>query len=1380
MSKIFVVNAGGFAEPGGGVVEKIGGRVDRRCMFKNMEKGDHGLTESIICALFGNIPGQAQYIHDNHPEKAKRWLEGFIDANFKAARKAFGKKTDDQLYNLSDEEKVQKVGDFFFDKEGPSDGVTILTVAAPNFAMKEDGQSDAFKAGQVEYKTSYNEDIAKSIRKSYENIFYHFTENAEEGGKLYLYDIGTSIFSPKNEFSYKYKEQQYKGRGGYRKFVQEIEKEVFLKYKDTIKKKGLVVCSDCLFQLDDELKGGLIEGGKEIDHDSFATTATTVMHVQDAVSRFKRRTKENPNIIGLKEGDEINTKYAGGKNHYTAITIGDNADTVFVFGANAGHTINRTGNSGDAGQAEAVFQAGKPNVLPIITRQDSLSKEKLEFYKTETKIIIKEFVAHGGKVVFPLTKDGTKVNVGTNLASNPEMQKWATNLYNELQRVKVIQHDPTGAMKGYNDAMNKLQQVMKKKEELETAAKKAVERLNAGGYTIGNSEIHESKNSKYPSNGTALELERFRFTPCSTTEAIFKKDPNVGVIICNFANENTIGGRPGIEVDKGKFIVKGTPSSAQEENLFHSSNLAAFLVQFAKSKVGKLIYGDEFNGQSTSKSIISRGVTFFAKNSLKGGFIDWDSGEVDYVKLGEERQADVVTVAAKKYYKGEQNNIFDTVKRIRQQLAASAHLAHKNKKENRRSHIVMGAFGCGAFNNDPTLIASIYRKFLLERGGEFNEAFPEDTTFEFAIPLSKVEHDILESGLEDKTGYPNVRNYEAFKKNFFERKKHDREGEIERAINDTKIKSAEGESKKEDEKDKDKASKKADGKVTEKIINQFYLTEGGESNSEIFLKWNNDAFKELKQINSEQDIYQECRKLFLNPQTRGGAKVFAGWGGRLSHERDNIFNINHVIDGGFADKIGLKKGDKIEIDLNHDDFKAKDGEKPKDLEVILINKLRNGDLKGINRIGNIDLSSDKRKEILQKSFKENKKIFHGDNLKEEEGKVERQNVLGSLEEINKDLVLEALVELQQSEVNGIIGGKNIKEFMEKTKNIYPNNSKLKEWRYSQEDAHEFLTEIYDLLGPDKYIRLGSDVESTNQIKLVPKESCQDVNDLLKEHHKGHKFTQLDFDREKEQLKKTLKKIKIEYEVGKIDQLSFESEHNEYIDTLIENVKQRTCTKESVEAYRCLLSIQRKQQVNALHRDEFDWGRIIDITEDKAYNFRDNKPPDEFVIQISRFGFDHQSQVATKNSTPVDIKGNIEVGGKTYHPVVVIYHSGDDVNSGHYTTSVKCADDGKWHLLNDTQISEEGFNPNGHNNSVPYLVRYVEESKLKADRGKYLPERRELKGIAQCGNSCFIASALQMLLSSAIVKEKIKEYNTPTSAPSSPSSSASARDSGRDE
>jgi hypothetical protein len=672
MPRIFVVNAGGFAEPGGGVIGKKDGKVDSGGYFKNKEEGG-GLTEAIICSLFGTIPSSAQNLNNN--EEAKGWLRGFINANFEAARKAFKKTTDNELYNLTGKERVGEVGNFFFAYDGPkipsADGkekldVTILTVAAPNFTTQDYTQSTAFKAGQVKYQNSYNDDIAKSIKQSYENIFRHFVNNADRGDKLYLYDIGTSIFSPNDKFDYKYKEQQYKEKGGYTQFVQEIEKEVFLEYRAQIKEKGLIICSECLSKLDGKSKGGAkIEGSKKIDQNSLTTAAIGTQKKSAEEAAQQKREEEELNIIGLKEEGRENKKYAGEKNYYTKETITANKDdTVFVFGANAGHTKHRIGNSGDGGQAAEVFKAKATNVLPIITRQDSLSEEQLNFYKTKTEGIIKEFVADGGKVVFPLTTDGKKVNVGTRLAQNPEMQGWATNLYNELQKVKVKKHDPTGAMQRYNDAMDKLQ-------------------------------------------------------------------------------------------NKMRAMVVGSEQEETEEE--------------AKKKI-----------------------------------------------------------------------------------------------------------------------------------------------------------------LQDKD------------------------------IGDVKS----------------------------------------------FMKWNEDAYEKLKQDPANKSDLE----LFLNPKDSKGKEVFAGWGGRLSHEDNNIFNINHVIDGGFAAAIGLKKGDKIEIDLNHNDFRGTDRIQftGKILEAALINKLRAGNLDGINKIGVYDLNNGANRRILEEYYKNDIRMFEDNQLRTDQEEVESK----------LDPVSQALVEKRRQDMTG--------------------------------------------------------------------------------------------------------------------------------------------------------------------------------------------------------------------------------------------------------------------------------------------------------------------------------------------------------------------------
>lgn len=805
MHRIFVVNAGGFAEPGGGVVEKKDGKVDREVSFKNKER-ENGLTEGIISSLFGALPSEAGYIPDNNPG-AIEWLKGFINDDFAAARKAFKKRTDDELYNLTDEEKVKEVGDFFFAKEGPSDGVTILTVAAPNFAMQKDKQSQAFKAGQVEYKTSYNNYIAESIEKSYRNIFDHFTENAKKGDKLYLYDIGTDIFSPNDQFNYKYKEQQYEGKEGYKEFVQKIEKEVFLEYRDRINKKDLVVCSKCLSKLNTSEKGGAkIEGHKKIFFNSFTTIAKIAGGAKKAVTRPKGSIDD---------------------------AIDDTHDIVRILNA-------------------------------------------------------KGFNIGGKKVI---------------LDNN-----------------------------------------------------------------VGKSEIYQSTELD-ELGGTELDVSKFTLTQRSTAQAIFSTDRHDSkFIVHNFANDETIGGGPGITKNRDGIFhrIRGR-SKAQEESLCMKSTLFAALSEFAEkySSTNALRYNDSFKNQSTSKSIISEGVSFFGTDPTDtGGYIDWGKAGSETKYLDQVKKVDVVTVAAKRYNGDEQNNIADTVRRIREQLAASAHLARENHEGDKKSHIVMGAFGCGAFNNDPKLIASIYRKFLGE-GGEFNKAFPENTTFEFAIPLSNEERKIVESVAKDTTRYPNVANYRAFDEYFIQMTRHGDEDKIEQAIVDTKrerLAAEEAEVVRKAEAEKNKIQPLQNNDI---------------QNVEFFMKWNKNSYKKLK----EDPKNENNLNLFLNPQTADQTKVFAGWGGRLQHENGNIFTITNVLKGGFADAIGLKQGDKIEIDLNNDDFK-KDGAAPfeeKMLEAALINKLRAGELSGIKKIGNINISEENRGGI-EGLYKKNQRLFTNDNI----------------------------------------------------------------------------------------------------------------------------------------------------------------------------------------------------------------------------------------------------------------------------------------------------------------------------------------------------------------------------------------------------------------
>jgi len=122
-------------------------------------------------------------------------------------------------------------------------------------------------------------------------------------------------------------------------------------------------------------------------------------------------------------------------------------------------------------------------------------------------------------------------------------------------------------------------------------------------------------------------------------------------------------------------------------------------------------------------------------------------------------------------------------------------------------------------------------------------------------------------------------------------------------------------------------------------------------------KLNKDAYSQLR--TDKED--------FLNPEK------YVGWGARLEKDDNlNSFTITEVIPGGFVAAIGLKIGDKIQV--NSDELR-KDGV---DLEAALIYRLREGKLDDITKMGDYDLSNESHKEILASYSTNCQRVFTKD------------------------------------------------------------------------------------------------------------------------------------------------------------------------------------------------------------------------------------------------------------------------------------------------------------------------------------------------------------------------------------------------------------------
>lgn len=201
--------------------------------------------------------------------------------------------------------------------------------------------------------------------------------------------------------------------------------------------------------------------------------------------------------------------------------------------------------------------------------------------------------------------------------------------------------------------------------------------------SIQNSYVYrenvDSNTIKYDNIKTEITVE-----PLTTTDAIIKYS-NDKCAALNFASFKYPGGG----------FIRG--SIAQEEALCHDS----FLYNVLSADKFKNMYADnrlkenQNHGLYTNFGIYSPNILFEKKHTTFGPIIH-------------KVKCNIITVAAPNlsvYHNGEDANYINTMyKRIKFVLDIA--------KKHNNDTLILGAFGCGVFKNDPTFVSTVFKELL--------------------------------------------------------------------------------------------------------------------------------------------------------------------------------------------------------------------------------------------------------------------------------------------------------------------------------------------------------------------------------------------------------------------------------------------------------------------------------------------------------------------------------------------------------------------------------------------------------------------------------------------------------------------------------------------
>lgn len=192
-----------------------------------------------------------------------------------------------------------------------------------------------------------------------------------------------------------------------------------------------------------------------------------------------------------------------------------------------------------------------------------------------------------------------------------------------------------------------------------------------------------------------------------TVEAIIYSHlyfPKKKIAALNFASYKHPGG----------MYIKG--SSAQEESLCHSSNLYEILCHFKDT-----FYAN--NMKSLNHSLYTDNLLY----TPDVVFFDTKDKNCDEIDFADTRyRCDIITCAApnakaaEKYHNVSKSLIQNKMERRCLQVVKSAIDNHVNV-------LILGAFGCGVFGNDPQYVSKIFADIIKQYGHYFDAVF-------FAVP----------------------------------------------------------------------------------------------------------------------------------------------------------------------------------------------------------------------------------------------------------------------------------------------------------------------------------------------------------------------------------------------------------------------------------------------------------------------------------------------------------------------------------------------------------------------------------------------------------------------------------------------------------------------